>query len=501
MTPPSVISVPPIMCTRCRREWQLPQQTTVWTVPYPSIEARAARRLLYAPRRVATHRAPGGGAREQGWIVFAVTAFAALLASLGLIGADALWLVPVGGQVAHGHLPHAILLASAPSSGWHDVPALAQLAFWAAYHALGGDRGLLALQVAAAAVGFWALARGLVREAAGGTVIAVSFVVLVGSLTAVFVVGVSLFSLALFPLLLLLLESESRRPSRRIWLAVAIVLLWGNLHGAVLAGWGLLACYAVFDRARREPWVAAGVLAAATAALFVNPALAGTLDYYRGVFGNEARRMGVGLWKPLELGGVDLLMIAAAAVLLGLVIRGRRAVRLWEAIAIAGLVVGTIGVARNGTWLLFVAAYPAARGLRLGEPSARVLRVAPLVFAGAALILVARGPTDPGSRPLASRVARLGAPVLASAVLGQQVQVAGGRVWVDNPIDAFRRADQRLYLLWVDGKPGGAAAVAHAGYVLVARDSAAGRLAAHDRRLRLIGTTPKAALYRVQPGG
>ena len=403
--------------------------------------------------------------------------------------------------MAHGHLPHAILLATAPSSGWHDVPAFAQLVFWAGYHALGGDRGLLALQVVATAVGFWALARGLAREATGGAVLAVSAVVLFGSLTAVFVVGVSMFSLAFFPLLLLLLESESRTPSRRIWLSVAIVAVWGNLHGAVLAGLGLLACYAIFDRARREPWVAAGVLAAATAVLFVNPALAGTVDYYRGVFGNEARRMGVGLWKPLELGGVDLLLIAAAIALLGLTVAaGRRGVRLWEAVAIAGLVVGTIEVARNGTWLLFVAAYPAARALRLGTPSGRVLRVAALVFAGAAVVLVARGPADPGSHLLAERAARLGRPVLASAILGQQVQLAGGSAWVDNPIDAFRRADQRLYLRWLDGKPDGASAVAHAGYVLVVRDSAAGRLAAHDPRLSPVATTQKAALYRVRPG-
>ena len=156
------------------------------------------------------------------------------------------------------------------------MPAFAQLVFWAAYHALGGDRGLLVLQVVAAAVGFWALAWGLAREASGGAVLAVSAVVLLGSLTAVFVVGVSMFSLAFFPLLLLLLESESRTPSRRIWLAVPIVAVWGNLHGAVLVGLGLLACYAIFDRARREPWVAAGVLAAATAVLFVNPALSET---------------------------------------------------------------------------------------------------------------------------------------------------------------------------------------------------------------------------------
>ena len=416
--------------------------------------------------------------------MFAVTAFAALLASLGLIGADALWLVPLGGQVAHGHLPHAILLASAPSSGWHDVPALAQLAFWAAYHALGGDRGLLALQVAAAAVGFWALARGLVREAAGGTVLAVSCVVLVGSLTAVFVVGVSLFSLALFPLLLLLLESESRSAEpAHLARGGDRRCSGGTCTGRCSPAGGCSRCYAIFDRARREPWVAAGVLAAATAALFVNPAFAGTVDYYRGVFGNEARRMGVGLWKPLELGGVDLLLIVAA---------GRPA---WTGDQPAAAAFASGRRSRSpGSSSGRSASRATGRGcsssrptrlraaLRLGAPSARVLRVATAgVRRRGARRSSRAGPADPGSHSLASRAARLGAPVLASAVLGQQVQVAGGRVWVDNPIDAFRRADQRLYLLWVDGKPGGAAAIAHAGYVLVARDSAAGRLAAHDR--------------------
>ena len=66
------------------------------------------------------------------------------LASLGLVGADALWLVPLGREVAHGHLPGSIPFATAASGGWHDVPALGQLVFWAGYHALGGIRGLIA---------------------------------------------------------------------------------------------------------------------------------------------------------------------------------------------------------------------------------------------------------------------------------------------------------------------------------------------------------------------
>jgi hypothetical protein len=440
------------------------------------------------------------GARSGGWAVWSVAAAAGFLASLGLIGADALWLVPLGREVAHGHLPGSIPWATAPTSGWHDVPALGQLAFWAAHRALGGDRGLVVAQTVAAVTGFWALARGLSREAASGAVLAVSGVVLVGSLAAVFVVGVSLFSLALFPLLLLLLESESRSPGRKIWLAVPIIALWGNLHGGVLAGIGLLACYLLLDRARREPWASVGVLAAAIVALCLNPALWNTPSYYRGVLGNEAARMRVGLWTPLRLGGVDLFLIAAAIVLAGLVVASRRRVRLWEAAAMAGLVIATIDVARTGTWLLFVAAYPAARALRLGAVSVRLVRVAALVLAGSALVLLARGPRDPGSRPIALVAARTGQPVLAAAILGQQVALAGGRVWVNNPIDAFRRADQRLYLKWVDGRPGGAPALAHARYVLVTPASAAGRLAARDTSLALVAGDGRAALYRVRAG-
>jgi hypothetical protein len=89
--------------------------------------------------------------------------------------------------------------------------------------------------------------------------------------------------------------------------------------------------------------------------------------------------------------------------------------------------------------------------------------------------------------------------VLAEAILGQQVALAGGRVWVSNPIDAFRRADQRTYLDWLQGRPGGDEALPHSAYVLVNPGSTAGRLAAHDPRLRLVRSGSDAALYAVRP--
>jgi hypothetical protein len=432
--------------------------------------------------------------RRGGPVVFAIAAVAGLAGSLGVIGADALWLVPLGSQVAHGHVPGSILFATAPTGGWHDVPAAAELLFWGAWHALGGERGLVVWQSLAAAAGFGALAFGLRRQGSSGSVALVSAIVLAGSLPAVVVTGVSLYSLAFFPLLLALLESDSGDPGRRIWLAVPLVAVWGNLHGAVIVGLALLAVYLVFSRGRRDPLLSAGVLAASLVAWCLTPVLWSTPSYYRGVLENEAARRGEGLWAPLGLGGFGLLLIGAAVVL-GLL--AWRHVALWEAVALVGLAAATVHVARNGTWLLLVAAYPAVRGLRVGELPRVVLVSTGLVCSATALVLLAYGPRDPASARMAALAARTGRPVLAQAILGQQVALAGGRVWASNPIDAFRRSDQRLYLNWLQGRPGGDAALANVAYVLVDPSSAVGRRAALDPRLRFVSGTARAALYAV----
>jgi hypothetical protein len=431
---------------------------------------------------------------------WAVAAVAALVGALGVIGTDALWLVPLGHEIAHGHVPSSIPFATAPTSGWHNVPAAAELLFWCLYQALGGARGLVVAQAAAAGVGFGALAWGVRREGSSGTTLAVCGVALVGALPAVAVTGVSLFSLALFPVLLALLETETRAPSRRIWLAVPLLAVWGNLHGAVLGGLALLACHLVFERARRSWRLALGVLVSATLALFLTPALWNTPAYYRGVLRSEPARTGEGLWTPLGTGGFSVVLVVTALLLAACALRGGwRLFRLWEGVALAGLVLGTIEVARNGTWLLFVLAYPAARGLDLrGLPNRLLVGIAAAGGIGALALLV-HGPRDPGSLPLARLAADDGQPVLAQAVLGQQVALLHGKVWVDNPIDAFRRADQRLYLDWAAGRPSGSAAVSRAVYVLVTPGSKAAEAAASDPRLALVGHDPNAVLYRRRP--
>jgi hypothetical protein len=405
-------------------------------------------------------------------------------------------LVPLGAEIAHGHLPKSIAYATALTGDWHDVAALGQLVFWASYHAFGGLRGLVVAQTIAAAIAFGALAHGLSRETSRGGVLAVSAIVLAGSLAAVMVTAAALFSLAFFAVLLALLESGPTR--RSIWWSVPLLALWGNLHGGVLAGWALLACYLVFSRGRREPGLVILVLAAATVALGANPSFWHTPDYYRGVFQSEVAQRGDGLWAPLGFGPLDLLSILAAVGLGALVLRRWDRIGLWEIVAIVGLVAATVHVARNGVSLLFVAAYPAARGLQIRSPSPRLVAAAAAVFAVGAVAALARGPADPGSKRLA-HIAAQGRPVvLADAILGQQVVLVGGRVWVENPIDAFRRSDQSLYLDWLAGRPSGDKAAGHADFVLVRPTSAAGRRAARDSRLTRVSRTADAVLYRVK---
>jgi hypothetical protein len=425
-------------------------------------------------------------------VVLVVPLLAAAAASFGLVGADARWLAAVGSTVAQGHFVHSVPFATAPTSGWVNPPVLGELVFHWLWTLLG-DRGLILAQALAVFAAFVALARGLRRESGGGAAAAALFFVLIGSLPAILVARNQLFSLALFPLLLLLLERESREPSRRIWLAVPVLVLWANLHGAVLVGYALLAVYVVVARRREFP-----VLLAASLALFATPELWHTSRYYAAVAENEAARMGVGLWSPLGTGPFDLLLVLAALTLLVIAVWPRtRLWHTWEAVAVVGLAAASIHAARLGTWLLFVAAYPAARSLRIGRPSTAPVLV-PAVLALLVLAGLLHTPFDAGSHSLARVAADSGSPVLADPVPAEQVAVAGGTVWVGDPIEAFRHRDQRLYLDWVAGKAAGTSAVEHAEFVLVLRSSPAGRASVLDPRLVPILRDRHAVLYRVR---
>lgn len=445
---------------------------------------------------------PRGRARVEP-VAPAIAAVTAATALFGLVGGDSRWAAALGRAIVHGGgIPSGVPFVAAPTGGWHNVPVLGELVF-AGLAGAGGDRGLVLAQVAAAVVALCALAGAMRRAGATGAGAAsVLLLVAAGAFPALAIARLQLFSLALFPLLLLVLHREAEAPSRRVWLLPPLFALWSNLHGGVLVGVGVAGLYLACHRFPREPRTSAGVLAASLVALCATPALLGTPAYYLGVARNEAAREGVGLWRPLSLSApLDLVLLACAAVLLGLALRRRP--RLWEALAVLALGLLTVHASRSGVWLLMAAAVPASRALpvrgRLGRGTAALIVC---TLAGAGALALAHGPHSTGAGPVLVRraiAAAAGTPILAQDVLAEQVALAGGEVWAGNPLDALPRARQRLYLAWTLGRPGGERALTGGvRVVLVHPGSAAERRLERTHRFRRAAADRHAVLYVVR---
>jgi hypothetical protein len=95
-----------------------------------------------------------------------------------------------------------------------------------------------------------------------------------------------------------------------------------------------------------------------------------------------------------------------------------------------------------------------------------------LIMVGLVVLGIVQGPHRAGAGRMLLRQAlaeAAGTPILAESQLGEQVALAGGRVWLSNPIDAFRHRDQRIYVDWLQGEREGDAALAHAPRVVLAR--------------------------------
>ena len=434
------------------------------------------------------------------WIAAAFVAASCTAAAQ--IGADARWLAAIGALIAHARaLPHAVAYAAVPSDGWHDAPALGQLAFHG-LESLLGDKGLVLAQIAAVTTAVTVLALDLRRaDARDGAAASVLLAIVVAAPAAFFVVRAELFSLALFPVLVLLVRSESRLRTKRIWLVVPLLALWANLHGGVLIGLGVLAAYLTLQRARQAPFESACVLAASCLALLATPALLASAAYYADVLQGGAVSQRYGLWAPLSLHQpLDVLFAALALPLVAAAVRRRPAA--WELALLVAFAGMSVEAHRNGIWLLLFAATPAARSFGASRTPLISRRVAAACCAVPALIAIvglSRPVTPNGAgTPLLERAlaAARGTPILADPLDAEQLALRGGRIWIGNPIDAFPRAHQRLYVEWLRGvREGDRLLHAPIRIVLVERGSEPQkRLAAH-RAFRELARDERAVLY------
>lgn len=376
-----------------------------------------------------------------GWVV--------AVAALTTLGADLLWVVALGDLVREsGAVPDGIPFASADQVDWPNPIVLAQVVLSLVHDT--GRAGLAALQLVLVAATLAVLVHDGRRMGGGDvrTTVALALGV-VASAAALVIVRLPSLSLLPFVLLALLLRGVHEEGGRRLWWAVPLVAVWGNLHGGVLVGCALLGVHLVLSPGAGSLARRVGVGAAALLALVVTPAGIHTPRYYLGVLGNEAAARGTDLWAAPSLRHpLDVAMLAALAGLLALAARRRMPV--WEWVAVAGLAVATLMAARNGVWLALLLVPAAAGDRRPGTERSRDARPDwwwPVVAGTAAVVVLAsswlltqRGdavaPRGSDAVAAVSAVAA-GRTVLADEPLAETLAQGGVRVWAANPLDAF----------------------------------------------------------------
>ncbi|MGN6415512.1 hypothetical protein [Flexivirga sp.] len=388
---------------------------------------------------------------------FVLSGIVVLLSAVVAQGADLLWSVAIGDRIRAGDgIPRSIPFAAAPTDGWTSPMAFGEVLL-SVVHSMG-PAALIVLHLALVATALGVLLaphQSGQREARASTAL---LLVTVGGASTLAIARMPSLSLLPYAALIVLLLQNADRPSRRLWLAVPLVTVWGNLHGGVLVGCALLSVHLICcdGPLRRRAFVGAASLAGV---LLATSAGWHTFSYYQAVLGNEAARQHVGLWaRPRIHNPLDLLMLLAAMVLIAMWARSRP--RLWEIVAIVGMGTATLLAARNSIWLLLLLLPLAARGRsRARLAQRRPFAIIPLVTAVAiALVgvgwqMVTRGPglTARGSGAVATvRQLAAGGTVLAVDPAEETFAQAGIRIWAGNPIDAFPHEVQRQYLAFVD---------------------------------------------------
>jgi hypothetical protein len=205
------------------------------------------------------------------------------------------WLTLVAGReiVWHG-LPHVdTLTAWTRGVRWTDQQWLAQLIFYSLAR-VGGIK--LALLTHAFLVGAaYSLAVVVARRRGGGAratslVAAVAlFPVVMGS----WQMRAQSLAFPLFVLLVWLLSSDSRSPSRRVLSVVPVLGVWANLHGSVVLGAALVGVYGLSLalgrpgtlRGRRRRGVL--LIAFAVVAPFLSPYGLALVGYYKSTLLNS----------------------------------------------------------------------------------------------------------------------------------------------------------------------------------------------------------------------
>ena len=311
------------------------------------------------------------------------------------------WLnLMAGREVVENWLPSTDqLTVYGLGSTWTDQQWLAQVTIYGA-HSLGGH-ALLSILTAASVVIAFSLAAAASRSlGAGPRAIWVLFLPVLMAAPWAWSIRAQMLALPLYTGMLWLLATQARRPSNRVWLALPILVVWGNVHGSAALGALLVVLLAVYElvRSRGASWrrsVPLGLLAP-LAALMTPYGPLTTARYYYLLLIDPPFAGRVTEWSWADPAINTMFFYFLVAITIPLFVLGRRRLTLFDFALLALTLVGAVTAIRGIVWfaLACMVFAPVAIGRKLesrnpGEPRrglnvtlAAVMAVA--VFAAAA---------------------------------------------------------------------------------------------------------------------
>lgn len=270
------------------------------------------------------------------------------------------WLTLVSGrEVAENGIPRTDSLTMwSEGVRWIDQQWLGQLILYGA-HVLGGLK-LVMLLHATALISAFAAALVAARSL-GASVKSVALVAAVCSLLAPWALAMRAQSLAIpmFVALVWLLASDSRAPSRRVFLVFPLLVLWANIHGTVTLACLLVALRGltvVFSRRQGPKRLRASLLILLpSAALFASPYATDLVGYYQTMLVNPALRTFIVEWGPSTPSALTAAFYVVAFATVALLARAPSRLTVFERLALLVTLVAGVTAIRSIIWFALLA--------------------------------------------------------------------------------------------------------------------------------------------------
>ncbi len=310
------------------------------------------------------------------------------------------WLNLIAGrEVVENGLPsHDELTVYGLGATWTDQQWLAQVFMYGVY-SLGGF-ALLSLATCLFVVSAFSIAAAAARQlGAGARAIWVMFLPVLVAAPWAWSIRAQMLALPLYTALLWLLASQARTPTRRIWLAIPLLVVWANVHGSVALGALLVMLLGAYEliRSRGSTWPR-------SVALLVIPPLAvlatpygpvTTARYYHLLLVDPPFAGRVTEWRWAAPATNTMFFYALAVIAVVLVWLGRRRLTIFDGAVLALTFAGGVNAIRGIVWfaLACMVFVPVAIGHRLeskrpGQPR-RTLNLGIAIGLTVALLAVA----------------------------------------------------------------------------------------------------------------